>query len=97
MVKQRPDIRAAEALLHQASANAGVATANQYPQILLSASVGGVGTSFLNGGDIWNVGSSLTQPIFNAAHCRQKSAKRWQLTMKQTESTVKRSSKPSVK
>jgi NodT family efflux transporter outer membrane factor (OMF) lipoprotein len=66
MVKQRPDIRAAEALLHQASANAGVATANQYPQILLSASVGGVGTSFLNGGDIWNVGSSLTQPIFNA-------------------------------
>jgi NodT family efflux transporter outer membrane factor (OMF) lipoprotein len=66
LVKQRPDIRAAEALLHQASANAGVATANQYPQILLSASAGGVGTSFLNGGDIWNVGSSLTQPIFNA-------------------------------
>ena len=65
LVKQRPDIRAAEALLHQASANTGVATANQYPQILLSASAGDVGTSFLNGGDIWNVGSSLTQPIFN--------------------------------
>lgn len=66
LVKQRPDIRAAEALLHQASANAGVANANRYPQILLSASAGGVGTSFLNGGDIWNAGSSLTQPIFNA-------------------------------
>jgi len=66
MVKQRPDIRAAEALLHQASANAGVATANQYPQLLLSASAGGIGTSIHNGGDIWNVGSSLTQPIFNA-------------------------------
>ena len=66
LVKLRPDIRAAEALLHQASANAGVANANQYPQILLSASAGGIGTSFLNGGDIWNVGSSLTQPIFNA-------------------------------
>lgn len=66
LVKQRPDIRAAETLLHEASANAGVATANQYPQILLSADAGGVGTSFLNGGDIWNAGASLTQPIFNA-------------------------------
>jgi NodT family efflux transporter outer membrane factor (OMF) lipoprotein len=65
LVKHRPDIRAAEALLHQASASAGVATANQFPQVLLSASAGGIGTSFLNGGALWNVGSSLTQPIFN--------------------------------
>lgn len=75
LVQQRPDIRAAEALLHQASANAGVATANQYPQILLSASAGGVGTSFLNGGDIWNVGSSLAQPIFNAGALRAEKRK----------------------
>ena len=75
MVKQRPDIRAAEALLHQANANAGVATANQYPQILLTASAGGIGTSFLNGGDIWNVGSSLTEPIFNAGALRAEKRK----------------------
>ena len=65
LVSQRPDIRAAEALLHQASANVGVATANLYPQILLSGSGGGLGTNFTTGGDIWNVGASLTQPIFN--------------------------------
>ncbi len=65
LVSQRPDIRAAEALLHQASANVGVATANLYPQILLSGSGGGLGTNFTSGGDIWNVGASLTQPIFN--------------------------------
>ena len=65
LVRQRPDIRAAEALLHQASANVGVATANLYPQIVLSGSGGGIGTNFTTGGDIWNVGASLTQPIFN--------------------------------
>lgn len=65
LVRQRPDIRAAEALLHQACANVGVATANQYPQILLSGSGGGIGTNFTAGGGIWNVGASLTQPIFN--------------------------------
>jgi NodT family efflux transporter outer membrane factor (OMF) lipoprotein len=70
LVQQRPDIRAAEALLHQASANVGVAAANQYPQILLTGSAGGIGTSFVTGGDIWNVGSSLTQPIFNGGALR---------------------------
>jgi NodT family efflux transporter outer membrane factor (OMF) lipoprotein len=70
LVRQRPDIRAAEALLHSASAEVGVATANLYPQIVLSGSGGGVGTSFTNGGDIWNVGAGLTQPIFNGGALR---------------------------
>jgi NodT family efflux transporter outer membrane factor (OMF) lipoprotein len=65
LARQRPDIRASEALLHQASANVGVATANLYPQIVLSGSVGGIGTSFTNGANVWNVGASLAQPIFN--------------------------------
>jgi NodT family efflux transporter outer membrane factor (OMF) lipoprotein len=65
LVRQRPDVRAAEALLHQASADVGVATANLYPQIVLSGGGGGLGTKFTNGGDIWNVGVSMTQPIFN--------------------------------
>jgi NodT family efflux transporter outer membrane factor (OMF) lipoprotein len=65
LVRQRPDIRASEALLHEASANVGVATANQYPQIVLTGSGGGLGTGFNSGGDVWNVGASLAAPIFN--------------------------------
>ncbi len=37
LVEQRPDIRAAEATLHSASAQVGVAIANQFPQITLNA------------------------------------------------------------
>jgi NodT family efflux transporter outer membrane factor (OMF) lipoprotein len=75
LVRQRPDIRAAEALLHQASANVGVATANLYPQIVLSANGGGIGTSFVAGGDIWNVASSLAQPIYNGGALRAEKRK----------------------
>ena len=65
LVRQRPDIRAAEALLHEASANVGVATANELPQIVLTGSGGGLGTRFDSGGDVWNVGASLAAPILN--------------------------------
>jgi NodT family efflux transporter outer membrane factor (OMF) lipoprotein len=75
LVRQRPDIRAAEALLHSASAEVGVATANLYPQIVLSGGGGGVGTSFTDGGDIWNVGAGLTQPIFNGGALRAEKRK----------------------
>ncbi len=75
LVRQRPDIRAAESLLHQASANVGVATANLYPQIVLSGSVGGIGTSFTSGGEIWNVGASLAQPIYNGGALRAEKRK----------------------
>jgi len=75
LVRQRPDIRAAEALLHQASANVGVATANLYPQIVLTGNGGGIGTSFSNGGALWNAGGSLTQPIFNGGALRAEQRK----------------------
>lgn len=69
LVEQRPDVRASEALLHQASALIGVATANQLPQITLSANVndnaGAVG-DFFNGQFLgWGVAAGLTAPIFN--------------------------------
>ena len=70
LVRQRPDIRAAEARLHEASANVGVATANLYPQIVLSGNGGGVGTGFTSGGGIWNVGLSLAQPLYNGGALR---------------------------
>ncbi|POZ61458.1 efflux transporter outer membrane subunit [Chromobacterium alticapitis] len=68
LARQRPDIRASEALLHQASANVGVATANQYPQITLSGSYGDQHTVLKGvdvGNTLWNIGAGLTQPIFN--------------------------------
>jgi NodT family efflux transporter outer membrane factor (OMF) lipoprotein len=69
LVRQRPDIRAAEALLHQASAQVGVATANLYPRITLSGSYGWEANSSANlfgpTTSIWNVGASLLQPLFH--------------------------------
>src|SRR5262249_39727126 len=40
LVRQRPDIQAAESLLHQASAQIGVPTANLYPKLTLDCRVG---------------------------------------------------------
>lgn len=66
LARQRPDVQAAEALLHQASANVGVATANLFPQITLSGQYGSESarSGDLFSGDIWSVGANLTQPIF---------------------------------
>jgi len=75
LARERPDIRAAEALLHQASANVGVATANLYPQISLSASIGSERTRIedvISGLNIWNVGLGLTQPLFHGGELRAK-------------------------
>jgi len=66
LVEQRPDIRAAEAQLHEASAQIGVATANMLPQLTLSTSLGSETTSslFSPGSQVWSVGAGLTQPFF---------------------------------
>lgn len=69
LVRQRPDIQAAEALLHVASANVGVATANLFPQINLTGSYGfqslTLGQLFHSNSKIWSYGASITEPIFN--------------------------------
>jgi NodT family efflux transporter outer membrane factor (OMF) lipoprotein len=68
LVHQRPDILVAEAQLHQASAAVGVATANMYPQLSITASYGfeslTTGTLFNNAAKVWSVGGSLLQPLF---------------------------------
>jgi NodT family efflux transporter outer membrane factor (OMF) lipoprotein len=67
-VEQRPDVREFSALLHEATAQVGVATANMLPQITLSGSYGGDAANFSNvfspASVVWNVAGSLTQPIF---------------------------------
>jgi len=68
LARQRPDILAAEAQLHAASAAVGVATAQMYPSITLSASGGfesvAVDTLFQGSSLIWSVASGLSAPLF---------------------------------
>ncbi len=70
LVRQRPDIQASTALLHAATAQYGVAVANLYPQINLSASLGTqaltTGALFGPGSMIWTLAGQLAQPLFNA-------------------------------
>ena len=60
--------RTAEEVLHAASATVGVATANLYPQITLSARYGTeasqIGDMFSPGSAVWGIGAGLLQPIF---------------------------------
>lgn len=68
-VRQRPDVRAAEALLHAASAQVGVATANLFPSFSLTGNYGWnspvPSTIFQPINKAWLYGGSLTQPIFH--------------------------------
>jgi outer membrane protein TolC len=61
-------VREFSALLHEATAQIGVATANMLPQITLSGSYGGEAASFSNvfspASVIWSLAASATQPIF---------------------------------
>lgn len=70
IVGQRPDVRSAQAQLHQASANIGVAVANQLPQFSITGSVGSTVASgtklFSAGSGVWSLAGSITQPIFDA-------------------------------
>jgi NodT family efflux transporter outer membrane factor (OMF) lipoprotein len=68
LVEQRPDVREFSALLHQATAQIGVATANMLPQITLSASYGQTASRwadiFSPSSNVYSLIGSLTQPIF---------------------------------
>jgi NodT family efflux transporter outer membrane factor (OMF) lipoprotein len=68
LVHSRPDIQAAEALLHVANAEYGVAIAQLYPQVNLSASLGlqalTADTLFNVSSTVWSLVGQLTQPLF---------------------------------
>jgi NodT family efflux transporter outer membrane factor (OMF) lipoprotein len=68
LVRQRPDIRAAEANLHAASAGIGIAIANRLPQLSLSANAGGAAGGWSGllsaANSFWSIGAGVTQPIF---------------------------------
>jgi NodT family efflux transporter outer membrane factor (OMF) lipoprotein len=68
IIEQRPDVRAAEAELHAANAQVGVAVAAMLPQFSITATLGGnadeFGWLFRTGGSYWTLMGSVTQPLF---------------------------------
>ncbi|MHB8744481.1 MAG: efflux transporter outer membrane subunit [Sulfuricaulis sp.] len=74
LAHRRPDILAAEAELHAATAAVGIATANLYPQINLSASFGQQSTVtsqlFARSNTAWSLTGGLIAPIFNGGTLR---------------------------
>lgn len=68
LVRLRPDITAAQAQLHAASATIGIATAQLYPSITLtsnwvtSASTAG---GLFGSSNLWNLAANLLAPIFD--------------------------------
>jgi NodT family efflux transporter outer membrane factor (OMF) lipoprotein len=70
LLRQRPDVRQAEAILRQTNARIGVAEAFLFPQLTLSGSYGTAATStgdlFNPATQLWNIGANLLQPIFHA-------------------------------
>jgi len=80
LIEQRPDVRQAEANLHAASAEVGVALANMLPQFPISADLGSSSLAlnqlFTPYTGFWSVGASLTQTLFagGALHHRHLAA-----------------------
>lgn len=74
LVRRRPDILAAEADLHAATAEIGVSTAALYPNIALNASwiQGSIDPDTLFNRDSagWSIGPSITAPLFHGGSLR---------------------------
>jgi NodT family efflux transporter outer membrane factor (OMF) lipoprotein len=74
LARARPDILAAEAQLHAASAAVGVATAQLYPSLTLSGSWHTSGTTsgdlFGSNSDVWSIAAGLVAPLFHGGTLR---------------------------
>jgi NodT family efflux transporter outer membrane factor (OMF) lipoprotein len=69
LVERRPDVRAAEAQLHAATANVGVAIANLLPQFTITADIGSTASLmselFKAGTGFWSIGGNATQTLLD--------------------------------
>jgi len=74
LVRRRPDLRQAEAELHAATAEVGVAQANFYPSVRLSGSMGlqalQIGQLFNLNSRQYSVGPGITVPLFEGGRLR---------------------------
>ena len=77
IVEQRPDVRAAEEALHDASAQAGVAVANTLPQFAVTGAIGGMaatpGWMFKAGGGFFDLTANVAYTLFDGGTLRAKS------------------------
>jgi NodT family efflux transporter outer membrane factor (OMF) lipoprotein len=68
LVERRPDVRAAEARLHSATAQVGVAIANFLPQVTLTGDLGSTATLlsdlFKPGTNFWSIGAGASETLF---------------------------------
>ena len=68
LVERRPDVRAAEAQLHAATAQVGVAIANLLPQLTITGNIGSTATLmsdlFKGGTGFWTIGANASQTLF---------------------------------
>lgn len=69
IIRQRPDVLAAEAQVHAASAEVGVAVANRLPQFSISAQYGGSATQFsrmfTDDNVFWSLTGTVSQTLFD--------------------------------
>ncbi len=75
LARRRPDIRRAEATLHAATANIGVATADFYPRVMLTGSAGMQSLNLHQLLDsrafFLNIGPSISMPIFDGGRVQR--------------------------
>jgi NodT family efflux transporter outer membrane factor (OMF) lipoprotein len=97
LVRKRPDILAAEANLHAASASVGVATANLYPSLTLSADMLQEALIpsrlFYGASNAWALAGGVSAPIFNGgmlAAEKRGAEQAYQAALAQYEETVVR-------
>jgi NodT family efflux transporter outer membrane factor (OMF) lipoprotein len=68
LVERRPDVRAAEAQLHAATAQVGVAITDMLPQFTITANAGSTATAlgdlFKAGTGFWSLGANASQTLF---------------------------------
>jgi NodT family efflux transporter outer membrane factor (OMF) lipoprotein len=94
LVDQRPDVRAAEAAMHSASAQIGVAIAARLPNVTLSANGGtsayNYAQAFAPGTGFYTVAAAATAPIFDGftLYYKQKAA---EAALEQAEATYRTS------
>jgi multidrug efflux system outer membrane protein len=94
LLKRRPDILAAEQTMVNANAEIGVALANFYPKIGLSALVGGDGVTFgsgVQGFGVWGLALSAAGPIFTGGRLQAEYHQRqafWDETVAEYRKTI---------
>jgi NodT family efflux transporter outer membrane factor (OMF) lipoprotein len=95
LVRQRPDVLAAEDNLHQASAAIGVAKAARFPDLSITGQYAQQTSAtkdfFTSAGGIWSFGLNATQPLFHGgtlAARQHEAEQRYQQSLASYRSTV---------